>query len=59
MKIKVIFFRPFKKNEYPEHEKIEFNGNYAIETMLIKISEQFFGLKISRQIEELLKNRSE
>jgi len=36
---------------------MEFTGNYAIEIMLIKTSEKFFGCKVSQTIEDLLKNR--
>lgn len=57
MKIKLIIFNPHKKIGYTEPDTMEFNGNYAIEFLLIKVSEKFFGSKVSVQIEELLKNR--
>lgn len=57
MKIKLIIFPPLIKNKFVEPEKFEFKGNYAIETLLIKISEKYFGVKISRKIEDLLKTK--
>jgi len=57
MKIKLIIFNPRNKNNYVEPDTMDFNGNYAIEFLLIKVSEKFFGSKVSAQIEELLKNR--
>jgi hypothetical protein len=58
MKLKLTIFSPHTKNgKMNEPEQFEFNGNYAIETMLIKISEKYFGLKVSRAIEDLLKTR--
>jgi hypothetical protein len=57
MKIKVTIFNPAKKHFGTQPEQLEFTGNYAIETMLIKIAEKFFGSKVSEQIEELLKTR--
>ena len=57
IKIKLTIFNPQKKNHYSEPDVMEFNGNYAIEIMLIKVSEKFFGCKVSRIIEDLLKNR--
>lgn len=58
MKLKLTIFSPHTKNgKLNEPEKFEFNGNYAIETLLIKISEKYFGIKVSRAIEDLLKSR--
>lgn len=57
MKIKLLIFTPNKKEHGYEPERFNFEGNYAIETMLIKISEKFFGCKISKAIEDLLKER--
>lgn len=57
MKIKLIIFKPLLKGQYNDPDKMDFIGNYAIETMLIKVSEKFFGAKVSRGIEDLLKTR--
>lgn len=57
MKIILKIFTPNKKEYGHEPERMEFNGNYAIETMIIKISEKYFGVKVSRKIEDMLKDR--
>ena len=57
MKIKLSIFTPNKKDKGYEPDKFEFTGNYAVETMLIKVSEKFFGSKVSVAIEDLLKSR--
>ena len=57
MKIKVTIFTPNKKQYGAEPEIFNFSGNYAFETMLIKMSEKYFGTEISRKIESLLKSR--
>ena len=55
MKIKVTFFTPNKKERGYEPEEFIYSGNYAIETMLIKTAEKFFGTEVSKKIESLLK----
>jgi hypothetical protein len=57
LRISVIFFKPYIKHGSNEPEKMEFKGNYAVETLLIKISEHYFGVKVSQEIEKLLKTR--
>ena len=57
MKIKISFFTPHKKFGKSEPDVMNFEGNYAIETMLIKVTEKFFGTKIALQVESLLKSR--
>ena len=57
MKIVVTIQKPTKTTHYEEPEKHIFNGNYALEMMLIKISEKYFGSKVSAKIEDLLKSR--
>jgi hypothetical protein len=57
MKIQVTIFSPNKKGMRNEPEKFEYNGNYAIETMIIKTAEKYFGKKISDKIEYLLRTR--
>lgn len=59
MRIEVKFFTPNKKEFGREPERMIFIGNYAIETMIIKIAEKYFGKGISDKIEMLLKNRIE
>lgn len=45
------------KNNYSKPTEFVFKGNYAIEQLLIKTSEIYFGKRISDQIEDLLKSR--
>lgn len=45
------------KDNYTKPTKYFFKGNYAIEQLLLKISEIYFGTKIKNQIEDLLKTR--
>jgi hypothetical protein len=56
IKIKIIDNRI---KEYNKPTEYIFKDNYAIETMLIKISEIYFGKEISLRIEDLLKTRIE
>lgn len=57
MKIHLTIFTPNKKQIGYSPEKFIYNGNYALETMIIKITEKYFGLTIARKIEDLLNNR--
>lgn len=36
-----------------------YKGNYALETMLFKVTEKFFGVNIRIKLEDLLKTRKE
>lgn len=56
IKLKIIDNRI---REYNKPSEYIFKDNYAIETMLIKISEIYFGKEISLRIEDLLKKRIE
>ena len=38
-----------------EVRKFEFSGNYALETMFIKLAEKYFGVDMALKIEELFK----
>jgi hypothetical protein len=42
------------KNNYTKPTKYFFKGNYAIEELLLKVSEVYFGSKIKNQVEDLL-----
>lgn len=59
MRIKLTLFIPNKKDRGYEPEIMNFKGNYAIETLLIKVAEKFFGCKVSRQIEDILRTKKE
>lgn len=62
MKIKLTIFNPAKKRNGKhgvEPDIYEYKGNYALETMIIKIIEEYFGPKISDSVEALLKVRIE
>lgn len=43
--------------EYNKPSEYIFRDNYAIETMLIKITEIYFGKEVSLMVENLLKKR--
>lgn len=45
------------KNNYTKPTRFSFKGNYAIEQLLLKVAETYFGSKIKSQIEDLLKSR--
>lgn len=55
MRIEVKLFHPNKKEFGFKPESIIFSGNYAFETMLIKLSEKYISPEVSRQIESILK----
>jgi len=57
MRIEIKFFNPNKKQHGNAPERFLYAGNYAVETMLIRISEIYFGKKVSDSIEALLKTR--
>jgi hypothetical protein len=40
--------------ETKEPLKLEFHGNYAIEIMLFKVSERYFGVTISEKIKTII-----
>lgn len=54
IKLKIVDNR---KREYNIPSEYIFRDNYAIETMLIKISFIYFGKEVSLRIEDLLKSR--
>jgi hypothetical protein len=56
IKLKIIDNR---RKEYNLPSEYIFKDNYAIETMLIKISFIYFGKEVSLKIEDLLKCRIE
>ncbi len=46
------------KSGYTNHPtEYIYKGNYAIEQMLIRQTEIYFGVKVSSQLEEILKTR--
>jgi hypothetical protein len=53
MKIFVKIFEGKEKEPY----RIEATGNFALETVLIKLMEKFFGVEGKRKIEEWIKER--
>jgi len=46
-----------RTKNYTKATKYFFKGNYAIEQLLLKISEIYFGSKVKAEIEDLLKMR--
>lgn len=45
------------KDNYTKPTKYFFKGNYAIEQLLLKITEIYFGSKIKAEFEDMLKLR--
>lgn len=57
MKIRVIIFESNKKERGYDPEKLEFTGNYALETMINKLLTKYYGMKIASLVEDLLRDR--
>jgi hypothetical protein len=55
----VIFTHIYLKiiGETKEPMKQEFHGNYALETLFIRVSEHYFGKEVSIKIEAILTGR--
>lgn len=49
-----IFLKIFETNK-EEPYKLELSGNWALETMILKLSEKYFGNKCKEKMEDLLK----
>jgi len=45
------------KSGYQKPIEYEYHGNYALETMLFRISEIYFGIEISKKIEIIILRR--
>lgn len=45
------------KSGYQKPIEYEYHGNYALEIMIFRITEIYFGEKISKQIEEIIQGR--
>ena len=54
MKIKIVIFDESRQNK-GEPEIMTYKGMFALETMIIKLTEKYIGNDISRKFESLLK----
>lgn len=57
MKIKIILFAHDRKTNAYESERYEFTGDWALETMIEKLLEKFYGTKISSKVMSYLRER--
>jgi hypothetical protein len=59
MDIKVKILDKRVKNQFIKPIEYEFHGNWALELMFIRLSEIYYGEKISLEIESTIKRRIE
>ena len=52
-----IFCKIFERGD-SEPYKLDISGKFAIETLLIKLVEKYFGTEIKNKFEDLIKERS-
>jgi len=57
MDIKVYILEKKVKGQYIKPVEYDFKGNYAIELMFFRLSDIYFGKKISLEIESAIKKR--
>jgi hypothetical protein len=57
MDIKIKILDRKVKGQYVKPIEYEFHGNYALEIMFFRLSEIYFGEKISLKIESIIKER--
>lgn len=55
MEIKLKILDKKQKGKYLKPIEYNFNGNYALEIMFFRLSEIYFGQKISLEIERIIK----
>ena len=56
MRIQLIFFRNNHNHTRLIPEKKNYTGNYALETMILELLEQYYSPKISNDVKKLLTN---
>lgn len=56
MRIQLIFFRPDKTHTRIIEEKRNYTGNYALETMILKLLEEHYSPKVSNDVKKILTN---
>jgi hypothetical protein len=59
MDIKVKILDKKVKGNYVKPVEYEFHGNYALEFMFFRLSEIYFGQKVSLEIESVIKKKLE
>jgi hypothetical protein len=57
MDIKLSILDKPKNGEYKKPMLYEYHGNYALEIMIFRISEIYFGIVVSKKIEEIINRR--
>lgn len=50
-----IFLKIFEDKTSTEPLKMEITGNWALETMISKLCEKYYGQKVKEKIEDILK----
>lgn len=59
MDIKVKILDKRIKGQFIKPIEYEFHGNYALELMFFRLSEVYYGQKVSLEIESVIKRRIE
>lgn len=57
MRIQLIFFKPNYNHTRLIEEKRSFTGNYALETMILKLLEESYSPKVSNEVRKILTNK--
>lgn len=58
MRIQLIFFKPNNTHTRMIEEKRNYTGNYALETMVLKLLEEFYSPKVSEEVRKILTNKA-
>lgn len=57
MRIQLIFFKPNNNHTRMIEDKRNFTGNYALETMILKLLEEHYSPKVSEEVKKILTNK--
>jgi hypothetical protein len=58
MRIQIIFFKPNHNHTRIIEEKENYTGNYALETMILKLLERHYSPKVSEEVKRILTNKA-
>lgn len=57
MRIQLTFFKPNNTHTRIIEEKRNYTGNYALETMILKLLEEHYSPKVSDDVKKILTNK--
>jgi hypothetical protein len=57
MKLKLIIFEWDNKNKRFKEFKSDYMGNYALETMILKLLERYYSPKVMSEVQKILTNK--